>query len=130
MNHEHASFIKAISAYGLTEQQVRQVSLNKTDMTPFPYPVNVEIRASPIEGAGLFATQNFKAGALIAPAKLGVKRTPAGRYVNHSGSPNAKMVLVRGTDLDQVALRDIKAGEEITNNYFYTFFLHWGPPKR
>lgn len=39
-----------------------------------------------------------------------------GRYVNHSSSPNS-MAGVDGTLLYSVALRDIAAGEEITEDY-------------
>lgn len=44
-------------------------------------------------------------------------RTPLGRYVNHSATPNSEMRTLPNGNLGTVALRDIEAGEEITNDY-------------
>lgn len=55
-------------------------------------------------------------------ARIGDKRTPAGRYTNHSASPNAKFVPTRD-GLNLVATRRItgmtggRVGEEITIDY-------------
>ena len=42
------------------------------------------------------------------------------RHINHSCDPNAKTDVIRGK-IWIIALRDIKAGEEITYNYGYDF---------
>ena len=42
------------------------------------------------------------------------------RYINHSCDPNAKTDVIRGK-IWIIAIRDIKAGEEITYNYGYDF---------
>ena len=78
---------------------------------------------SKIEGKGLFATGNFEPNEVIAPARLGGKRTPAGRYTNHAKNANAMMVLRDNGDIDLVASASINGckggnlGEEITVNY-------------
>ena len=62
-------------------------------------------------------------GAVIAPARIAGKRTPAGRYTNHSAKPNAVMVQLPSGDIDLVASRHISGcaggqlGEEITIDY-------------
>jgi SET domain-containing protein len=45
------------------------------------------------------------------------ERTYAGRYVNHSASPNAKAVVVDAGNVRLLATRDIDRDEEITTNY-------------
>ena len=79
------------------------------------YPVCV--RPSSIAGMGVFTTAFVSRGTVIAPARIGVMRTPAGRYTNHSLEPNAKMVMRDGGNIDLVAIRDIQADVEITTNY-------------
>ncbi|MCW4028685.1 MAG: SET domain-containing protein-lysine N-methyltransferase [Candidatus Bathyarchaeota archaeon] len=98
----------------------------------------VVVRDSCIEGKGVFATRDFKKGETvikwdtskqITPAeaelvsetekrylayrdgKIIVQQTPA-KYVNHCCDPNTHVV-----DFCDVALRDIKAGEEVTSDY-------------
>lgn len=98
----------------LMDQQVR----NTFDQVPFPagdWPL--EVKASGVDGLGLFATAPIKEGALIAPARVSECRTPAGRYTNHSPNPNARMALRSYADIDLVATRDIAAGEEVFINY-------------
>jgi len=103
----------------------------------------VEIRASPIEGLGLFAARPFRAGERI--RKINVVREvtsnsplrkelgeradhcdyPDGkvvllgspdRHINHSCDPNA-YVLYEGERSFLVARREIAAGQEITCDY-------------
>ena len=65
----------------------------------------------------------LKSGEIIAPARLDGKRTPAGRYTNHSKNPNSIMILRDNNDIDLVAKKVIKGcqggnlGEEITIDY-------------
>jgi hypothetical protein len=82
-----------------------------------------QVGPSAIAGRGLMATGKFDAGEVIAPARVDFKRTPAGRFTNHSGRPNAQMVARENGDIDLVALRAIggcaggQLGEEITVDY-------------
>ena len=114
---------KVLSEWGYTEKTVRAQTENPHDQIPFPpgsYPIG--IFPSAIEGRGVFATANIKAGDLIAPSRIGVYRTPAGRYTNHSQAPNAMMEKI-GDTMFLVATSDISGchggmvGEEITVNY-------------
>jgi hypothetical protein len=83
----------------------------------------VMIANSKIDGKGVFATGNFKEGEVIAPARIDGKRTPIGRYTNHSKSINAIMVLRDNGNIDLVAKKAINGcqggnlGEEITIDY-------------
>lgn len=79
----------------------------------------VEVKDSPIHGKGLFATTDFKAGAIIMPANLKGFRTEAGRYVNHGVKPNSRMIILESNILLQ-ATKDIKPGEELINDYMHT----------
>lgn len=85
----------------------------------------VEVKASPIEGVGLFATTEFKPGAIIMPARFKGLKTEGGRYCNHSVAPNAKMLLVNG-DVVLQATQHIFAGAEITTNYVNTLTVLGG----
>ena len=91
---------------------------------------NVYVAKSPIHGQGLFAQQPIIAGAVIGfvdgvpttaddphvlwlDDKQGVRVKGVFKYVNHSPTPNACFY----DDLTLVALRDIRANEEITHDY-------------
>lgn len=82
----------------------------------------VKVGRSRIEGRGLIATADIAAGEVIAPARIGDQRTPAGRFTNHARDPNARM-LREGNTIYLVALRAISGchggfdGEEVTVNY-------------
>lgn len=116
-------FHKILEEYNLIAGQVRYESERTEDLIPFPEgPLSVAIFDSPIEGKGLFALANIAEGDLIVHGRIGDKRTPAGRYVNHSKNPNA--IPVNGLNgVDFIALRDISGnkggftGEEITIDY-------------
>jgi hypothetical protein len=110
---------------GLTAVAVRLMSEDLSDQMSMPegFLGTVQVWPSPIEGNGLFTSSGAKAGQVICPARLGGKRTPAGRYANHSATPNAHFVATGQGDILLVALRDIRGchggdhGEEITVDY-------------
>jgi SET domain-containing protein len=106
-------------------------------------PAAVEVRASAIEGLGLFAARPFRAGQRIREINVVREVTPQSplrpelgerwdhcdypdgkvllighpdRHVNHSCDPNA-YVVYRGAREFIVARRDIAPGEEITCDY-------------
>lgn len=108
---------------GVAHSTVVAQAENEADQIPFPdTSVQVKVSDSPIEGKGLFALSPFNEGDLIAPARIDGKRTPAGRYTNHSANPNARMANMDG-DIYLVAIRSIRGchggdpGEEITVDY-------------
>lgn len=96
------------------------------------------VRLSKIHGKGLFANRDFKKGEVVVEYSLKeltpeefaglpeserhftAKRNgqyvlfmPPARYVNHSCEPNTTSVNMQA----DVAIRDIKRGEEITGDY-------------
>ena len=112
-----------IAQYGYTEEMV-QAEIHSQDVIPFPEGTyKVMISDSPIQGKGMFATMNLVAGEPICLGRLNGKRTPAGRYTNHSANPNALPVMLETGDIGIVALRNIHGnhggtiGEEITIDY-------------
>lgn len=120
---DREDYHRALAEYGIQHEVALAQSLNTEDMRPFPHGgYKVMVTDSPREGRGLFATAEIEPGEVIAPARIGDKRTPAGRYTNHSASPNAKFVPTRD-GLNLVATRRItgmtggRVGEEITIDY-------------
>lgn len=116
-------FLKAINEYGFSEEIVREQSENIDDQIPFESgSYAVAVFPSNIEGLGLFATATFKNGDIIAPARIRGKRTPAGRFTNHSKKPNAIMKEI-DDNIFLVATSKINGckggiiGDEITIDY-------------
>lgn len=119
-----ADFYAAIEQFGFDADMVRSISENAEDQIPFPHgEYKVSVSDSKIEGRGLFATGLIQQFEVIAPALINGKRTPAGRFTNHSKNPNAMMFRMENGDIYLVALRDIAGckggslGEEITVDY-------------
>lgn len=115
--------------WGLTEQDV-QSETNADNVGPVPYGIHkYKISDSKLHGKGVFATANISEGELIAPVRMAELRTPVGRYMNHSGKPNAAVVKAPNGDTYIVAIRGIQGctggndGEEITTNYRDTLML-------
>lgn len=114
----------AISEYGFDHETVRKQTENLEDQIPMPYgDYKIMIADSKIDGKGVFATGNFEEGEVIAPARIDGKRTPVGRYTNHSKNINAIMVLRDNGNIDLVAKKAITGcqggnlGQEITIDY-------------
>lgn len=122
---DFAAFCAAFEAEtGIDEAGIREVSERTDDCIPFGDDVkHLVVRASPIEGKGLFCTTPVEEGAFMAMARVGDKRTPAGRFVNHSHNPNAHFALDANGAICLVARRRIAGcvggdhGEEITVDY-------------
>ena len=119
-----ADYYLAIAEYGFDHETVRKQTENLEDQIPMPYgDYKFMIANSRIDGKGVFATGNIAEGEVIAPARIGGKRTPVGRYTNHSKNINAIMVLRDNGDIDLVAKKAITGcqggnlGEEITIDY-------------
>jgi hypothetical protein len=114
---------KMISDVGMTEEQVRK-EVETNDVIELPFgSYKIRVAESTIDGRGLFATAAIEPDEVIAPARLGGKRTIAGRFTNHSAMPNAKMIRGDGTDIILVAAKRILGcqggfnGDEITIDY-------------
>lgn len=123
--HEDRLDYKAmLKECGFNEEIVRKQSENEEDQIPMPsnYAAHISVRDSEIEGQGLFLTQPVTSKTAIAAARVGGNRTPAGRYVNHSKTPNCYYKFI-GEDIYLVSLRQINGciggdkGEELTVDY-------------
>lgn len=103
---------------GKTEAQIKAISNNPLDQIEVLELYNaLYISTSSIEGVGVFSHREINKGEKIGPARISGKRTMLGRYVNHSGEPNAEYIVLNNGDLDTVAIKTIPARTEILNNY-------------
>ena len=93
-----------------------------------PLPKTLTIKASPIHGQGLYATERIPNGTDLGISHIfavGFKdnyiRTPLGGFINHGEEPNCKKVQSHeDSTLNYYNLhttRDIEKGEELTLNY-------------
>ena len=88
-----------------------------------PLPPEVTIRASGIQGLGLFATEDLEAGHEFGITHIkdgrfqnGYIRTPLGGFFNHSKTPNCETYI----DGDFILLKTIvgvESGTELTSFY-------------
>lgn len=118
LEEDRLDFQKFLTEYELSPQLVQALSRKETDRVPFPDPApGLEVRPSAIAGFGLFATRAISGGALVGLARIGGRRTPLGSMVNHSVRPNVIGQLLANGDIAVTALRDIRAGDEITSDY-------------
>lgn len=121
---DRSDFLAMAVESGISPEEIRVQSERTEDLIDMPHGSwPVMVADSPIEGKGLFATAPIAAAMTICPGRIGGKRTPAGRYANHSATPNARAVIGSGGDVEFVAMRDIEGcrggqpGEEITLDY-------------
>lgn len=118
-------FEQVLKDFGFDAETVRQQSEDESDQIDMPvaFKAVAQVRDSNIEGKGLFLSWHTMSSQIIAPARISGKRTPAGRYVNHSMSPNCKYVADENGDIYLMSLRDIDGckgggcGEELTVDY-------------
>lgn len=111
-------YLRFLSQFGLNAAEVRSMSEYPNDQIPMPEGFDLlEIRFSPVEGDGMFATSDIDAWQLIAPVRIGGMRTPAGRYINHSAKANAFFVRLENGDLDLVSTTPIPADTEVLIDY-------------
>ena len=85
-----------------------------------PLPKSLTIKASGIEGLGLFATQDIKAGTQLGVSHLIISdeiiRLPLGGFINHTDNPNCIRINVANKSYLHT-LKDIKQDEELTLKY-------------
>ena len=87
-----------------------------------PLPEGVTIDKSPIEGLGVFATKDIRAGVIgvgwVKHVPGGYVRTPLGGFINHSDQPNCEKIVHEEIGIMWLsAIRDIYSGEELTVKY-------------
>lgn len=125
-------FEQVLKDFGFDAETVRQQSEDESDQIDMPvaFKAVAQVRDSNIEGKGLFLSWHTMSGQIIAPARIAGKRTPAGRYVNHSMNPNCKYIADENGDIYLMSLRDIDGckgggcGEELTVDYRQALILN------
>lgn len=118
-----AEFEELIRKSGIDMTVLRPIYENILDQIPFPYEAKVMTGRSKVDGIGMFATEPLKVGDIIAPASISGRRTPAGRYTNHSNNPNAEMVRHQVDDVLLVACQDIPESTEVFVDYRQVWLL-------
>lgn len=103
----------------MDQNDVDAIVKNETDLVPMPKGFDdYHIQDSPIHGLGAFASDHLAAGCSVGPARIGDNRTPLGRYVNHSASPNCVMVKVaESNDMVLMTQQSVRMGTELTVDY-------------
>lgn len=122
---DQADYQKFLQQMGMTQDEMDAIVKAEADIIPMPPGADVEVRPSRIHGVGVFALRAFGQNEVICPGRLDGHRTPAGRFINHSVSPNTTSVKC-GADIYAVALRDIETGEEILVNYRASVKINFG----
>jgi hypothetical protein len=110
---------------GMSQDEMDKIVRIEYDLMEMPNGVFAELRESPIHGKGLFATKNFEVGEVVCPGRLDGKRTPAGRFINHSPNPNITPKKV-GDDIYAIAARKIRAGDELLVDYRASMRVNFG----
>ena len=115
---DKADYFMFLAEYGISQDVVTKLVENTADQIPMPPDVDtISFCESVLHGKGLCAAKAIKAKEYVGPARIGGKRTPIGRYLNHSTNPNVEFIATEEGNLMAYALHDIALGEEITNCY-------------
>jgi len=130
-NADRDDFQIMLNDLGVDADTVKLQSENIADQIKMPieWSAATSVRDSDIEGKGLFLSWPVPSGTIIAPARIKGKRTPAGRYVNHSKNPNCFYTQTECGTIYLVAKQDIhgcqggSGGEELTVDYRQSFAL-------
>ncbi len=110
---------------GTTDAEILKIAQNESDLIDMPDGFFVELKPSPIHGMGLFATKDFEAGETVCPGRLNGKRTPGGRFINHSQNSNIQPELVEN-NIFAVAARKISVGDELLVDYRASMRVNFG----
>lgn len=108
---------------GKSKKEIQSLQQETDNPTFRPLREGLRIGESKINGQGLFATKDWKVGEVIGVTHLqderfqdGWCRTATGGFINHSDTPNIK--IVNDNDMKYgKALRHIFEGEEMTSFY-------------
>lgn len=111
---------------GKTQAEMDSIVHIESDLMPMPDGFGVEVRESVIHGRGLFATREFSLGDVICPGRLGGMRTPAGRFTNHSPTPNAEGLRLESGDILAIATKRIQVNEEVSLDYRNSMRINFG----
>lgn len=115
---DRQDYLAFVEETGMKHSEIRAIMEDESDMVPLAAgSVRCGVFPSRIHGRGVFAMDDIGIGEVVAPARIRDKRTPVGRYTNHSASPNAEMSPLADGGINVVAMRPISNGEEVTVNY-------------
>lgn len=115
---DNFSYAEAIRHLGFTEEQVQAQVQNTEDMIDLPEAFkHVFLEKSSIHGLGLFSTLGYEKDSVVCVARIDGKRTIAGRYANHSHTPNCKMHVAPDGNVLLVSKRRLEPLEELTVDY-------------
>jgi hypothetical protein len=125
INNAQKDYQLFLDQIGLNQAEIDKIVTNESDCIDMPKNVFVELRDSKIHGKGLFATKSFKKGEIVCPGRLNGKRTPGGRFINHSYDSNILPIKV-GDDIYATAIRDIYENEELLVDYRSSMRVNFG----
>ena len=115
--YDRRDFVSMLLETGFTPDVVRQQSENTADYEPIGIEqYGLRIGWSARDGSGLFADYHFNPDEIMCPVRFAKMRTEAGRYTNHSATPNAEMQWV-GDNAVMIAIKDIAPGDEVLVDY-------------
>lgn len=114
-----------LSEIGLTQIEMDKIVSIEHDLIEMPKEYFTAVRPSKIQGDGLFATKSFRMWEVVCPCRLDGKRTPGGRFVNHSHKNNLMPIKI-GDDIYAVASKDIYENEELLLNYRDMMLVNFG----
>lgn len=121
-HHLHAldrdDYQRVLNEQGMTQEYITAITENLEDQIPAPDPqAPYRIGESYIQGSGILVTANILSGEQVAIMRVKGKRTPAGRYANHSSDPNCEVVIRPNGDFVLIARCSIAKGDEATVSY-------------
>lgn len=125
ISNAQADYKLFLDQIGLNQAEMDKIVTNESDVIDMPENVFVELRDSKIHGKGLFATKSFKKGEIVCPGRLNGKRTPGGRFINHSYDSNILPIKV-GDDIYAMAVCDIYENEELLVDYRSSMRINFG----
>jgi hypothetical protein len=114
-----------LTQIGMEQHELERIVQHEADMMQVSEWSPVEVRPSALHGMGLFALESLAAGTFICPGRVNGKRTVAGRYINHSLTPNVIPVKI-GEDIYAVAIQNIQAHEELLVDYRDSMRVNFG----
>jgi hypothetical protein len=110
---------------GVDQPTMDSIVTIESDLIDMPEGHDVELKTSPVHGVGMFATRYFFAGEVICPGRLDGKRTPAGRYINHSYDANV-VPHKFDDDIYVIAVKDVPVGGELLVDYRASMRVNFG----
>jgi hypothetical protein len=125
INNAQKDYQLFLDQIGLNQAEMDKIVTNESDVIDMPKNVFVELRDSKIHGKGLFVTKNFKKRDIVCPGRLDGKRTPGGRFINHSYDSNILPIKI-GDDIYATAIRDIYENEELLVDYRSSMRVNFG----